>query len=117
MLAVTRTAVRPAAIRFPAFDEEELMQRRQMIETDGAPAAIGPYNQAVRAGDLLFCSGQIPLDPRTGELVEGGAVEQARRCLENLEAVCRAAGTTSGPSDGSISNTWRKVASAVCPWL
>ncbi len=61
----------------------------------GAPAAIGPYSHAVRAaGELLFCSGQIPLDPASGELVGVSAGEQARRCLENLRAVCAAAGTT-----------------------
>jgi 2-iminobutanoate/2-iminopropanoate deaminase len=64
------------------------------VETTDAPAAIGPYSQAIRHGDLLFCSGQIPLDPSTGELVKQDAAGQARRCLENLEAVCRAAGTT-----------------------
>lgn len=64
------------------------------METTDAPAAIGPYSQAIRHGDLLFCSGQIPLDPSTGELVKQDAAGQARRCLENLEAVCRAAGTT-----------------------
>jgi 2-iminobutanoate/2-iminopropanoate deaminase len=63
------------------------------VETSDAPAAIGPYSQAVRHGDLLFCSGQIPLDPSTGELVKQDAAGQARRCLENLEAVCQAAGT------------------------
>jgi 2-iminobutanoate/2-iminopropanoate deaminase len=67
---------------------------RQIVRADGAPAAIGPYSHAVRAGELLFCSGQIPLDPTTGEIVDGGAAEQARRCMENLAAVCRAAGTT-----------------------
>jgi 2-iminobutanoate/2-iminopropanoate deaminase len=66
---------------------------RNIIQTDNAPAAIGPYSQAIRAGDLLFCSGQIPLDPSTGELVKEDAPGQARRCLENLEAVCQAAGT------------------------
>jgi 2-iminobutanoate/2-iminopropanoate deaminase len=65
---------------------------REIVEAAGAPAAIGPYSHAVRAGGLLFCSGQIPLDPRTGELVGDGAAEQARRCLENLRAVCDAAG-------------------------
>jgi 2-iminobutanoate/2-iminopropanoate deaminase len=64
------------------------------VKTSDAPAAIGPYSQAIRHGDLLFCSGQIPLDPSTGELVKEDAAGQARRCLENLEAVCRAAGTT-----------------------
>jgi 2-iminobutanoate/2-iminopropanoate deaminase len=63
------------------------------VQTSDAPAAIGPYTQAIRHGDLLFCSGQIPLDPSTGELVKQDAAGQARRCLENLEAVCRAAGT------------------------
>ena len=65
---------------------------RKVITADGAPEAVGPYSHAVQAGGLLFCSGQIPLDPSTGELVEGGFAEQTRRCLENLEAVCAAAG-------------------------
>ena len=67
---------------------------RQTITARGAPAAIGPYSHAVRIGDLLFCSGQIPLDPDTGELVGETAGEQARRCLQNLQAVCEAASTT-----------------------
>jgi 2-iminobutanoate/2-iminopropanoate deaminase len=67
---------------------------RQAISADGAPAAIGPYSHAVRVGDLLFCSGQIPLDPQTGEIVGTTAAEQAERCLANLQAVCEAAGTT-----------------------
>jgi 2-iminobutanoate/2-iminopropanoate deaminase len=66
---------------------------RRPIETDGAPAPIGPYSQAVVADGVLYCSGQVPLDPSTGELVDGGIAEQARRCLESLDAVCRAAGT------------------------
>ena len=66
---------------------------RRPIETDGAPAPIGPYSQAVVADGVLYCSGQVPLDPSTGELVDGGVAEQARRCLESLDAVCRAAGT------------------------
>jgi 2-iminobutanoate/2-iminopropanoate deaminase len=65
---------------------------KRAIETDQAPAPIGPYSQAVEAGGVLYCSGQVPLDPATGELVDGGIAEQARRCLENLDAVCRAAG-------------------------
>jgi 2-iminobutanoate/2-iminopropanoate deaminase len=60
----------------------------------GAPAAIGPYSHAVRAGGLLFCSGQIPLDADTGELVGATPAEQAVRCLENLASVCAAAGAT-----------------------
>jgi 2-iminobutanoate/2-iminopropanoate deaminase len=66
---------------------------RQIINAPGAPAAIGPYSHAVLAGGLLFCSGQIPLDPESGELVGEGPAEQARRCLENLSAVCDAAAT------------------------
>lgn len=65
-----------------------------MLSAPAAPAAIGPYSHAVRAGELLFCSGQIPLDPVTGELVGDSAGEQAQRCLENLQAVCAAAGTS-----------------------
>ncbi len=67
---------------------------RQTIEAQDAPSAVGPYSHAVAAGGLLFCSGQIPLDPASGELVGETPAEQARRCLENLRAVCAAAGTT-----------------------
>ncbi len=65
---------------------------RQIISTGDAPAAIGPYSQAVRHGDIVFLSGQIPLDPATMELVEGDIAEQARRVFLNLSAVCKAAG-------------------------
>jgi len=70
------------------------MAHREAIKTDHAPAAIGPYSQAMRTGDLLFCSGQIPLDPSTGEIVKEDVEGQARRCLENLTAVCEAAGAS-----------------------
>ncbi|HLH14259.1 MAG TPA: Rid family detoxifying hydrolase [Solirubrobacteraceae bacterium] len=66
--------------------------QRDTVHASGAPAAIGPYSHAVRAGELLFCSGQIPLDPDTGELVGATAAQQAERCLQNLRAVCDAAG-------------------------
>lgn len=66
--------------------------RREFVRTPHAPAAIGPYSQGVLAGNLLFCSGQIALDPETGRLVEGDVEEQAVRVLENLGAVLRAAG-------------------------
>ncbi len=69
---------------------------REIVVADGAPPAIGPYSHAVRVGGLLFCSGQIPLDPSTGEIVGETAGEQARRCLENLTAVCAAAGASLG---------------------
>jgi 2-iminobutanoate/2-iminopropanoate deaminase len=63
----------------------------ESINAPEAPLAVGPYSHAVRVGDLLFCSGQIPLDPVTSQLVGSTAADQARRCLENLQAVCRAA--------------------------
>lgn len=65
---------------------------RQIIHTDKAPAAIGPYSQAVRAGNTVYLSGQIPLDPATGLVVEGGIDAQTRRAFDNLVAVCEAAG-------------------------
>ena len=70
------------------------MSDRQAVSTDSAPAAIGPYSQAMRTGNLLFCSGQVPLEPSTGELVKEDIEGQARRCLENLTAVCEAAGAS-----------------------
>lgn len=67
---------------------------RESVTAIGAPAAIGPYVHAVKAGGILYCSGQIPLHPETGELVGENAAQQAGRCLENLQAVCAAAGAT-----------------------
>jgi reactive intermediate/imine deaminase len=67
---------------------------KRPIHTDKAPAAIGTYSQAVRAGNLVFLSGQIPLDPATGELVRGDFEARARRVFENLKAVAEAAGGT-----------------------
>ncbi len=69
---------------------------RETVTAPDAPAAVGPYVHAVRTGGLLFCSGQIPLDPRTGDMVGNTAADQAGRCLENLAAVCQAAGTSLG---------------------
>lgn len=68
----------------------------ETIQTKEAPQAIGPYSQAVRAGDLLFCSGQIALDPESGEMVQGSVAEETRRVLENLGAVLRAGGSDLG---------------------
>ena len=65
---------------------------REPVTAVGAPAAVGPYAHAIRAGGLLFCSGQIPLDPESGDLVADGQSGQTVRCLENLAAVCAAAG-------------------------
>jgi 2-iminobutanoate/2-iminopropanoate deaminase len=67
---------------------------RRSVSAPAAPAAIGPYSHAVSAAGLLFCSGQIPLDPATGELVGADVAEQAERCLLNLRAVCDAAGAS-----------------------
>jgi 2-iminobutanoate/2-iminopropanoate deaminase len=69
---------------------------REPVNAPDAPAAVGPYVHAIRTGNLLFCSGQIPLDPRTGDITGGSAGVQAGRCLENLAAVCHAAGATLG---------------------
>ena len=71
-----------------------MASNRDTVTADGAPPAIGPYRHGVIAGSLLFCSGQIPLDPDTGELVGATAAEQATRCLRNLDAVCTAAGAS-----------------------
>lgn len=69
-----------------------MSHHRATVTAPDAPEAIGPYVHAVRAGGLLFCSGQIPLDPATGEITGSTPAEQARRCLENLAAVCEAGG-------------------------
>jgi 2-iminobutanoate/2-iminopropanoate deaminase len=75
--------------------EKEVVQTvKQIIKTERAPQAIGPYSQAVRAGSLVFASGQIPLDPQTGEFVAGGVGEQTEQVLRNLSAVLEAAGTS-----------------------
>jgi 2-iminobutanoate/2-iminopropanoate deaminase len=74
----------------------------QAVSTKAAPAAIGPYSQAIRAGDFLFVSGQIPLDPSTGVLVDGDVRAQARRVLESLRAIVAEAG---GSFDGVVKTT------------
>ena len=72
---------------------------KQTIHTDKAPAAVGPYSQAVRHGDLVFLSGQIPLDPATMNMTEGDIAAQVHRVFQNLSAVCEAAG---GSLDGIL---------------
>lgn len=67
---------------------------KSVIATTAAPAAVGPYSQAVRVDNFLFCSGQIPLDPATGELIAGDIAVQTERVLENIKAVLTAAGAT-----------------------
>lgn len=69
-----------------------MSDRRRVVIAEGAPAAVGPYSHAVAHGGLLFCSGQVPLDPASAQLVGGGLGEQTARCLENLSIVCAAAG-------------------------
>ncbi len=69
---------------------------RESVTAPAAPAPVGPYVHAIRAGELLFCSGQVGLDPKSGELAGVTASEQTGRCLENLAAVCDAGGTTLG---------------------
>ncbi|MBW2504034.1 MAG: RidA family protein [Deltaproteobacteria bacterium] len=66
--------------------------QKHRIETEKAPAAIGPYSQAIIAGNLVFCSGQIPLDPKTGDIVAGGIGAQTRQVMANLSAVLKEAG-------------------------
>ena len=66
---------------------------KEVITTENAPGAIGPYSQAVKAGNMVFCSGQIPIDPQTGEFVSNNVAEQTRQVLKNLSAVLEAAGT------------------------
>ena len=65
---------------------------KKTISTAKAPAAIGPYNQAIQVGNLVYTSGQIPIDPATGNLVEGGIKEQARQALKNIQAILQEAG-------------------------
>ena len=71
-----------------------MSHHRHPVTAEGAPDAIGPYSHAVISNGLLFCSGQIPLDPASGEISGASPADQATRCLQNLTAVCEAAGTT-----------------------
>jgi 2-iminobutanoate/2-iminopropanoate deaminase len=69
-----------------------MSHHREVVSALGAPGAVGPYSHAVKSAGLLFCSGQVPLDPGTGKLIEGSIGDQTRRCLENLQVVAAAGG-------------------------
>jgi 2-iminobutanoate/2-iminopropanoate deaminase len=71
-----------------------MSHHREVVSALGAPDAVGPYSHAVKSGGLLFCSGQVPVDPGTGKLVEGSIGDQTRRCLENLQVVAAAGGAS-----------------------
>jgi len=71
-----------------------MSEEKRIVATANAPAAIGPYSQAVWAGDLLFTSGQLPADPATGQIVPGNAASQTKQALQNVQAVLEAAGLT-----------------------
>ena len=83
---------------------------KQIVHTDKAPAAIGPYSQAVKAGNTVYFSGQIPLDPATGAIVEGGIEAQARRAFDNLKAVAEAAGGSLDKVVRTMRDTGRDMA-------
>ncbi len=70
--------------------------KRLVVTTETAPKAVGPYSQAIWAGDFLFCAGQIPLDPSTGQIVVGGVVEQTKQVLQNIQKLLESQGLTLG---------------------
>ena len=74
------------------FSQEPTEMQKEIISTENAPQAIGPYSQAVKAGNLMFISGQIPLDPKTGDLVSESIDDQAKQVLNNIKSICEAAG-------------------------
>ncbi len=74
------------------YSEELKKMPKEIISTDNAPQAIGPYSQAVKTGNLIFISGQIPLDPKTGDIVDGSIEDQANQVLDNIKSICEAAG-------------------------
>jgi len=94
VLAQTKTTEAKKTESKPAPAKSESASGLKYVATDDAPKAIGPYSQGVVAGGLLFCAGQIPLDPKTGELVTGGIDPATERVLDNLEAVLKAEGLT-----------------------
>jgi 2-iminobutanoate/2-iminopropanoate deaminase len=96
---------------------------RHTVTADGAPAAVGPYSHGVVSNGLLFCSGQIPLDPDSGKLAEGGVGEQTTRCLQNLSAVCDAAGAKLADAvkltvyAADLAGDWQEINGAYTDWF
>ena len=76
------------------FSQEIIKMSKEIISTENAPQAIGPYSQAVKAGNLMFISGQIPLDPKTGDLVSESIEDQAKQVLDNVKSICEASGNS-----------------------
>jgi 2-iminobutanoate/2-iminopropanoate deaminase len=87
-----RFSLDPASLTGNDDKGDITMSEKKVILTDAAPKAVGPYSQAVMAGNMFFASGQLGIDPATGKLVEGGAKEQARQALKNIHALLEAAG-------------------------
>jgi len=96
---------------------------RHPVDAGAAPAAIGAYSHGVVSNGLLFCSGQIPLDPETGELIAGGPGDQTTRCLDNLNAVCQAAGTQLADAArvtvyaADLVADWKEINDAYAAWF
>jgi len=98
--ATGKTAARKSSVRMPAIRKPAPARRaaarpkRQVIHTETAPKAIGPYSQAVRVGGFVYTAGQVPFNPATGQIVEGGIEVQTRQVLNNVKAILEAAGTS-----------------------
>ena len=86
----------PLPVYFPCYVPNKEVLVKKTISTDAAPAAVGPYSQAVRAGDFLFISGQVGIDPETGAMVEGGVEQQCERVLDNMKVILEASGLDFG---------------------
>jgi 2-iminobutanoate/2-iminopropanoate deaminase len=94
---VARFVPRPLSVKmrtlFSSLSDKDIMAAKTIVQTEGAPQAIGPYSQAIKIHGLLFASGQIPIDPATGEFVAGGISEQTEQVIKNLSAVLAAGGS------------------------
>ena len=100
---------------------------KQVVSTDKAPAAVGPYSQAIKTGNLMFLSGQVPIDPATGKLVEGDTATQAVQCCKNVLAILESQGLTAEnlvkvtvfitdiSTFGSVNEVYKQYFTAPCP--